>query len=305
VTGQGAVGGSASANDVDGGRTTLTSPAFDLSALDNPIVRYWRWYSNDWRADDVLNGGVHPSADVFRVDVSNNNGASWVNVETIGPSGLETIGGWNFHQFRVADFVAPTAQVKVRFVAEDANTGSIVEAAVDDFEIVDVTCGSIETFCFGDGSTITPCPCSNDGNLGRGCDNSIATGGALLTSTGIASLGADTFVMTSSGERPTALSIFLQGDSEISEVVYGDGLRCTGGTLKRLYTKNASGGAVTAPSGAEPSVSARSAAAGDPIPPLGTRLYQVYYRDPDLTFCPSPTGDTFNISNGLRVHWVP
>ena len=130
-----------------------------------------------------------------------------------------------------------------------------------------------------------------------------STVGPLLKVT--TSVSADTFVMTASGEKPTALSIFLQGDSEILAAPYGDGLRCTGGSLKRLYTKNASGGVVSAPTGGDPSITVRSAASGDTIPPFGTRFYQVYYRDPNLTFCPAPLGNTFNVSNGLRVIWAP
>jgi hypothetical protein len=160
-------------------------------------------------------------------------------------------------------------------------------------------------FCFGDGSGTAACPCGNNGWALHGCENSVATGGAVLSSTGTSSLSADTFVMYSSGESPTALSIFIQGDDEISAAVFGDGLRCVGGHLKRLYTKNASGGVVIAPFDGDPSVSARSTAIGDTIPGLGTRVYQVYYRDPDLSFCPSPTGSTFNISSGLRVTWYP
>jgi choice-of-anchor B domain-containing protein len=305
VTGQGNPGGSASSSDVDGGRTTLVSPTFDLSALQNPVVRYWRWYSNDWRADDVLNPGLHVGADTFGISISNNDGASWVPVERVGPSGLETLGGWIFHQFRVDEFVSPSAQVKLRFVADDAATGSIVEAALDDFQIVDVDCGGVVPFCFGDGSGSAFCPCNNNGATGHGCENSIGTGGALLTSNGTPSLAADTFVMTSSGERSTALSIFLQGDQELAQLPFGDGLLCAGGTLKRLYSRKAIGGVVTAPTGADLTVSARSAAAGDTIPPLGTRVYQVYYRDPDASFCTAPTGGTFNVSNALRATWVP
>lgn len=304
VTGQGSPGGPADAADVDGGRTTLLSPAYDLSTLGNPVIQYWRWYSNDWRADDILNAGLDPMADVFRVDVSNNNGASWVNVETLGPSGLEVIGGWIFHEFRVADFVAPTSQVRIRFVAEDAGVDSIVEAAVDDFAIVDASCGGVQSFCFGDGSGPL-CPCFNNGGSGRGCDNSAATGGAILTATGTPSLSADTFVLTSSAERSTAFSLFMQGDAELAGVNFGDGLRCAGGNLKRLYSRNAAAGSVTAPTGGDPSISARSAALGDPIPVSGTRIYQVYYRDPDPAFCPPPTGSTFNVSNALRVVWAP
>ena len=293
-----------SSNDVDAGKTTLTSPTLDLSGLSKPILRYWRWYSNSWRGVDVLDNSVHPSTEVFRVDVSNNNGSSWVNVETVGPSGLETIGGWNFHQFAVSQFVAPTSQVKVRFVAQDLNTSTEVEAAIDDFEVVDADCTGTEAFCFGDG-TGAPCPCGNQGGPGAGCDNSDFTGGAILSSTGTASVSADTLVLTSTAEKPSAFSLFLQGDQEIAPVNFGDGLRCAGGALKRLYSHNAVGGTVSAPQGADPSITARSAALGDAIPANGTRIYHVYYRDPVASFCPDPPGSTFNASNGLRVLWAP
>ena len=159
-------------------------------------------------------------------------------------------------------------------------------------------CPRISSSCPG-----VACPCANDGATGRGCENSSGTGGALLSAVGNASLGADTLVLTSSGERPTAVSIFLQGTVEIAPTTYGDGLRCTGGALKRLYTRNAVGGTVTAPLVGDPSVSARSAALGQPIPVEATRLYQVYYRDGAPSFCPSPPGGTFNVSNGLRIVW--
>ncbi len=164
--------------------------------------------------------------------------------------------------------------------------------------------GAIAAFCFGDG-TLAACPCSNSGAPDHGCDNSAATGGSLLGGSGTPSLSADTLVLSVTGERPTAFSLFLQGDVEIAPAPYGDGLRCTSGSMKRLYSKNASGGAAAAPTGAELSVSARSAALGDTIAATTTRVYQVVYRDPDPSFCPSPNGSTFNASNGLRVTWAP
>ena len=51
------------------------------------------------------------------------------------------------------------------------------------------------------------------------------------------------------------------------------------------------------------SISARSAASGDVISVGATRVYQVYYRDPSTTFCPTPSGSTFNISNAVAVAW--
>jgi hypothetical protein len=160
-------------------------------------------------------------------------------------------------------------------------------------------------FCAGDGGdpgVTVLCPCFNLGAPGKGCDNSAATGGAQLASTGSPAL--DTVVLTSSGELPTALSIFLQGNAlATGGVLFGDGVRCVGGSLKRLYVKNAVGGTVSAPQGAEPSIQTQSASLGDPIAPGSTRWYQVYYRDPDLSFCPSPGGDSFNISSGQVIVW--
>ena len=163
--------------------------------------------------------------------------------------------------------------------------------------------GSVGTaFCFGDGSLATPCPCGNNGTAGRGCDNSAATGGAQLTATG--SVSPDTVVFQSAGELPTALSIFLQGNAvNLNGVVFGDGVRCAAGSLKRLYVKNAVGGTATAPVAGDPSVTTQSANLGDPITPGQSRWYQVYYRDPNLTFCPAPPGDSFNISSGLLIVW--
>jgi hypothetical protein len=157
-------------------------------------------------------------------------------------------------------------------------------------------------FCFGDGTLATACPCGNNGLVGRGCENSASTGGAVLGASGL--VGTDSVVFTSSGELPTALTIFLQGNnSSAAGVVFGDGVRCTAGSLKRLYTKNAVSGVATAPTGANLSVQAQSAALGDTILPGTTRWYQAYYRDANPGFCPNPPGSTFNISSGLVIVW--
>jgi hypothetical protein len=89
-------------------------------------------------------------------------------------------------------------------------------------------------------------------------------------------------VFTTGGEKPTALSIVSQWSGSASTgVVFGMGVRCGAGTLKRLYTKIASGGSIMAPNftAGDPQVSARSAALGDAIQPGQSRWYLVYYRD--------------------------
>jgi hypothetical protein len=166
-------------------------------------------------------------------------------------------------------------------------------------------CGQVGVpTCFGDGTTAA-CPCANNGLPGHGCDNSASSGGARIARSGSTSLAFDTLQLTSSGELANAFSVFLQGSHEIAPAPFGDGLRCAGGNLKRLFVKQASGGSVSAPQSGDLSVSARSAALGDTIVAASTRIYQVYYRDPSATFCPSPAGDTWNVSSGLRIEWLP
>jgi Tol biopolymer transport system component len=155
----------------------------------------------------------------------------------------------------------------------------------------------------GTGSVIG-CPCSNPpANAPRGCDNSSATGGAQLTSNGSASLSNDTLHFVTSGEKPSATSILLQGNLEVTGgIAFGQGVRCTGGTLKRLYVKTASGGSISAPGPGDLSVSARSAALNHPIAPGTSRWYAVYYRDPGvLGGCPATS--TFNITQTQLVAW--
>src|SRR5260370_1356252 len=82
---------------------------------------------------------------------------------------------------------------------------------------------------------------------GHGCENSSSTGGALLSVTGTASLAADTLVFSSTGEPSSSLSILLQGDAVHATTSFGDGLRCSGGALKRLYAYTSVGGVVSAP----------------------------------------------------------
>jgi Tol biopolymer transport system component len=156
-------------------------------------------------------------------------------------------------------------------------------------------------YCAGDGFAGS-CPCSNSGLAWHGCENSATTGGALLLDSG--STSPDTLVFKASAELPTALSIFLQGNAELNPaVVFGDGLRCVGGSLKRLYAKSAVGGEVSAPGPGDNPVSIQSALLGDPIAPGSTRSYQVYYRDPNASFCAAPSGNTWNVGNALRVYW--
>jgi hypothetical protein len=142
-------------SDVDGGTTILTSPLLDAThgPSETPLLRYFRFYSNSF--------GNAPQSDEFVVEISNDGGASWVNLEIVGPDGVEATGGWYHKTFRIGDFLAPTGNMRVRFLASDLAAGSVVEAGVDGLEIILARCDS----------SVTP--------QGRKLLDGVVTGGAL------------------------------------------------------------------------------------------------------------------------------
>lgn len=126
-TGQGVGGGPAGAADVDGGKTTLTSPTIDLSRSLTTRLQYWRWY---------FSGTGTGRNDPFTVQISNDNGQTWTNVEVVAASAGN--GGWEFADYPVS--LPLTAQMKVRFIAQDLGADDTVEAAVDDLKFVSTGC---------------------------------------------------------------------------------------------------------------------------------------------------------------------
>ncbi|MBA3971626.1 MAG: T9SS type A sorting domain-containing protein, partial [Bacteroidetes bacterium] len=115
-------------SDVDAGVTTLESPAYNLSTYTNPILTYYRWYSN--------NSGANPGNDYWEAQISNNGGSTWTTVERTNVSDKS----WRRMAFRVTDYVTLGTAVKMRFMASDSlitgaylNGGSLVEGALDDY----------------------------------------------------------------------------------------------------------------------------------------------------------------------------
>ena len=138
-TGQAPPGAPIGQNDVDGGETTLTTEVFNLSGWVDARISYWRWFSNN-------TGGA--ADDFFWVQISN-NGAQWTTVEILGPAGQSA--GWKQHSFLVSDVTTLSSTVQLRFIAQDTGSGSIVEAAIDDFLIegIDNNCTGAVTYCQG------------------------------------------------------------------------------------------------------------------------------------------------------------
>jgi hypothetical protein len=154
---------------------------------------------------------------------------------------------------------------------------------------------------------IGTCPCGNPPTgANRGCNNKGATGGASITGSGVASVGAPTLTFTTANENATVGSVLIQGTAFNAGINFGHGVRCTAGTIKRLYVKIASAGSITAPGGGDPSIPVKSASLGSPIAAGNTRYYSVYYRDTTLLLpgCPVPANQ-FNVTNTAVVLWQP
>jgi hypothetical protein len=199
-----------------------------------------------------------------------------------------------------------------RYVAFESDASNLVNGdsnGVYDSFVRDRFYSPFTSLCDPGAGGVIACPCSNPpSSLGRGCDNSSGTGGAVLSASGIAYLSADSLVFTTSAERPSALSIVMQGKSVIqSGVPYGEGVRCLGGPLiRRLFVKQAVAGSISAPDfgASDPTVSARSAAKGDVIQSGESRYYLVYYRDP-IVLGGCPASSTFNATQTGQVSWWP
>ena len=122
-------------SDVDNGSTTLTSPIMDASGQGIAVVSYSRWYDNTGSGM-----GQNQFEDIFVIEVSDDGGASWSPLETVGPIGA-VIGQWCPKIFKVIDAgIGQSGQFQIRFTASDLGGVSIVEAGVDDVRLRIVSC---------------------------------------------------------------------------------------------------------------------------------------------------------------------
>lgn len=200
-----------------------------------------------------------------------------------------------------------------RYVSFDTTASNLVPLDTngqDDVFLRDRMPGSETTaftsLCIPGSGSVIACPCSNPpSGPDRGCDNSDATGGASLSAAGNTELSADGLQLTASGMRTSALSVLAQGTtSPPNGLAYGQGVRCVGGMIRRLYNKSAQGGAATFPDfqAGESPISVRSAQKGDSIQPGQSRWYIVYYRDP-VVLGGCPASSTFNTTQTGEIAW--
>ena len=207
-TGQGVAGGGVAAADVDGGRTSLTSPVFDAGDAEILLLRYSQWFST--------NQGATTQADRFTVLASGDSGGSWRLVHRIDGGQPTSEGGWVRATYDLTSVIVPTATMRLRFIADDGFADSVVEAAVDDIRVTSLAPSSPPTNY-----------CSTAPNS-TGLPASIRTAGSRF-------VADNAFSLIASAVPNAQFGLFFFGPMQADlPFPTGAGRLCVGGNLRRL-----------------------------------------------------------------------
>lgn len=127
-------------SDVDNGAVRLTSPAFDLTPQGSVSYYYFLTLTNT--AGDV---------DRLLVEMNDGQSANWMQVALhISDTGRE----WLWNKITSSQIAAAgldmTANMKIRFTANDANPQSVVEAGIDGFNATTFDCIGGPSYLCGD-----------------------------------------------------------------------------------------------------------------------------------------------------------
>jgi hypothetical protein len=256
-------------------------------SADGRYVAFWSY------ATDLVPGDTNGFADVFVHDRQ----SSITERVSVASDGTQGNSASEYVAVSTDDRYVAFWSLSTNLVPGDTN-------ASPDVFIHDRIATGFASLCDPGVGAVIACPCSNaPSGPGRGCDNSNATGGASLGASGIAYLSMDRLVLVTRYEPPAATSVLLQGNAVAGAgVAFGHGVSCVGGSVLRLFMQQASGGSIAAPQAGDPTVSARSAALGDPIAAGQSRWYVVYYRDP-VMLGGCPLSGTFNATQTARIDW--
>ena len=258
------------------------------------------------------------------VQLTTDNGAGNDNVfngTRFDGSSTDPVTDHVFTNLVVVPVVAPEGSLD-NFVGQNPNgnwTLTVADDATADggtfvrWDLTLRTCvpGPGTAFCDPGAGGVMACPCGNaPAGPNQGCANSLGVG-ASIGGSGSASLAADTVVLSATdirssgascaGNSPSLTCILLQGNgSSAVGASFNDGVRCFTGSLKRIQTASSVGGVFTS----TVSISATSAALGDPIVAGTSRYYGVWYRDACASWgCAAPSNS--NVSNSYAMLWNP
>lgn len=164
------------------------------------------------------------------------------------------------------------------------------------------------SFCSGDGSIATLCPCAPPNTVpspaaasAHGCANSFDLNGALLKASGSTSPDSVQFLVDI-GTNYAGFGVLLMGTStNPNGATSGDGLLCVSRPTVKFGAHNA--GTEGAPIGLwtyPNSVQTTTVSVATSQAPASTSSYQFLYRNAAAGFC---TDGTFNASSGVSIPW--
>ncbi len=120
---------------VKNGTTTAWTPLFDVSGYTNPIIEYYRWFSND--------RGNYRRKDNWQVQITGIDSLLWRNVDNTYQSDYN----WRRRIFAVKELMtAGSSPIQMRFIAKNTITSTttgnaVIEAGIDDFAIYEGSSG--------------------------------------------------------------------------------------------------------------------------------------------------------------------
>lgn len=118
-------------DDVDDGVVVARSGAYDLSGRPEARVRIARWFANRDRGEDA--------GDFWRLEIRESATSPDVTLESMGTN--ESAASWTDVSFRVADYVTPGPDVRLKVSAADGPaTGNLIEAAIDEVVFWEPVC---------------------------------------------------------------------------------------------------------------------------------------------------------------------
>ena len=170
--------------------------------------------------------------------------------------------------------MAPSAQVQLRFVASDLGSGSIVEAAVDDLEIIDLGCGcGASNYCISE-------------------PNSSGAAG-VISASGSFVVGDNDLHLSATGVASNQPGIFYYGPNQ-TQIPFGNGFRCIGGSVVRLPVVWSDG---AGNSSYDPDLT--NLPPGGQIDPGSTWNFQYWFRDPIAG------GANFDFTDAVQINFCP
>jgi hypothetical protein len=248
-----------------------------------PVLRYKRW-----RSAEGCGSQIGTPYDWTQVTVSAPGFPSVIALE------CDSAATWRKGRVDLGSLQGGAVTVVFRLDTQDDQYNEALGLLIDDV-VIQLEPG--RSYCEVAGC---PCPVASfppHTDVG-GCFHSqtVLTGAELLGS-GTPSVVADDVVLAAVDMPATSSVTFLQGSVLPSGVVFGDGLRCIGGSLLRIATRPVVGGTASYPAPGDVPLSIKGL-----IPAGGATVgYQAHYRD-SADHC---TPATFNLSNGYRVLWIP